>query len=89
MTELTPETHPASETDPDTAEDTAEASVGWPPLPAGAAAQDPTVEAVLERLGGLPGRPVSVHGEVYAGLHEDLMDALNEDLTGHNAAGES
>jgi hypothetical protein len=33
--------------------------------------------------------PVSGHGAVYAGLHDDLMEALNEDVTGHdNATGD-
>lgn len=93
MTELNPkmdpETHAASETDPDTAGEPVEAGIGWPLLPAGATPRDPAVDALLERLGGLPEQPVSVHGEVYSGLHDDLMEALNEDVTGHNAAGES
>ena len=105
MTELTPEPRPGtnaerrptSESDPVTPEelpgeppeDAGELRPGWPPLPAGATARDPTVDALLERLGGLPGQPVAVHGEVYARLHDDLMEALNDDVTGPNAAGES
>jgi len=51
--------------------------------------QDPAVRSLLERLGALPGRPVAGHGEVYAGLHDELLDALNEDVSGHeNATGE-
>ncbi|MEC5180971.1 hypothetical protein [Arthrobacter sp. CG_A4] len=105
MTELTPAPRPgtnperrtASESDPvapeelpeEPPEDAGELRPDWPPLPAGAAARDATVDALLERLGGLPGQPVAVHGEVYAGLHDDLMEALNDDVTGPTAAGES
>ncbi|MET3921783.1 hypothetical protein [Arthrobacter sp. UYEF20] len=71
-----------------------EARVDWPSLPEAfsqdAAAQDPDVDALLERLGTLPGLPVAVHGEVYAGLHDDLMEALNEDVSGPiNPAGDT
>jgi hypothetical protein len=52
--------------------------------------QDPAVSSLLERLGALPGRPVAGHGEVYAGLHDELLEALNEDVSGHeNATGEA
>ncbi|MDQ0821825.1 hypothetical protein QFZ79_004202 [Arthrobacter sp. V4I6] len=57
---------------------TAAARVDWPVLPAGAAGRDPDVESLLERLGTLPALPVSDHGEVYAGLHHGLLEALNE-----------
>jgi hypothetical protein len=36
------------------------------------------VESLLERLGALPALPVAAHGEVYAGLHNDLMEALDD-----------
>ncbi|WP_426976899.1 hypothetical protein ACQCSU_19360 [Pseudarthrobacter sp. O4] len=87
-----------TDTDTDTATDTATATdpemletrVDWPSLPAGAAAQDPYVDALLERLGTLPGLPVAVHGEVFAGLHDDLLEALNEDVSGPiNTAGDT
>jgi hypothetical protein len=33
---------------------------------------------------------VAGHGEVYAGLHDELLEALNEDVSGHeNATGEA
>ena len=57
---------------------TAAARVDWPALPAAAAGTDPDVESLLARLETLPGLPVSEHGEVYAGLHHDLLEALNE-----------
>lgn len=57
---------------------TAAARMGWPALPAAAAGKDPDVESLLARLETLPGLPVSEHGEVYAGLHHDLLEALNE-----------
>jgi hypothetical protein len=56
----------------------APAGVDWPALPAAAAGADPDVERLLGRLGTLPELPVSEHGEVYAGLHHDLKEALNE-----------
>ena len=57
---------------------TAPARVDWPALPAAAAGGDRDVERLLERLGTLPDLPVSGHGDVYAGLHNDLREALNE-----------
>lgn len=73
-------------------EEHAPAGLSWPTLPAGFfaerpdAVQDPAITAVLERLGALPGTPVSGHDEVYSRLHEELMEALNEDVTGHSNA---
>lgn len=64
------------------------AGVSWPALPADIPAeqpgtvQDPAITAVLERLATLPGTPVSGHGEIYSRLHDELMEALNEDVTG-------
>ena len=43
---------------------------------------DPAVNAVLERLTAVPNTPVSGHGEVYAGMHDALLEALNEDVAG-------
>lgn len=50
------------------------------------ATQDPAISSLLERLGALPGMPVAGHGEVYAGLHDDLMEALNEDVATGDAS---
>jgi hypothetical protein len=44
--------------------------------------QDPAVSAVLDRLAALRQTPVSEHGEVYAGMHDALLEALNEDVAG-------
>lgn len=85
MTELNPETHPASGTEPETPG----CRIDWPASPANAAAPDPAVEALLERLDALRGLPVAGHGDVYAGLHEDLLEALNEDLSGQTDTGGS
>ncbi|MDQ0756855.1 hypothetical protein [Arthrobacter sp. B3I4] len=41
---------------------------------------DAAVDALLVRLDGLPGLPVSAHSEVYEGLHNGLVEALNEDV---------
>lgn len=50
-------------------------------------ATDSAVEALLERLGELPELPVVRHGEVYVRLHDDLLAALDEDVTGASGAG--
>jgi hypothetical protein len=86
MTELNPETDPATEADPATAE----AGVGWPLFQGGAATRDAAVDVLLERLGALPSTPVSEHGGIYGNLHDDLMEALNEDVTGQfNSMGDA
>lgn len=71
------------------------ADVAWPALPsrrgsgaeqehepqgARAPIQDKTVSAVLDRLAALEQAPVSEHGELYAGMHDALLEALNEDV---------
>lgn len=45
--------------------------------------QDQAVSVVLDRLAALRQTPVSEHGEVYAGMHDALLEALNEDVAGH------
>jgi hypothetical protein len=86
MTELNPETDPATGTDPATAG----AGVGWPSFQGGAAAGDEAVDVLLERLGALPWTPVSEHGGIYGNLHDDLMEALDEDVTGQfNSTGDA
>ena len=82
MTEL----NHTTETDPDRGA----AQVTWPAVPgdpaeAGYAAGhaesgDQDVDALLDRLGQLSELPVARHGEVYAGLHDDLLAALNESV---------
>jgi hypothetical protein len=68
--------------------------VAWPDLPSqqlsaepsGHAAEqqaqvrDAAVSAVLDRLEAVRQTPVSGHGEVYAGMHDALLEALNEDV---------
>ena len=65
-----------------------EAQVTWPAAPAEpeeapahAESRDPAVDALLDRLTDLRELPVAQHGEVYAGLHDDLLAALNETVT--------
>ncbi|MCU1553620.1 MAG: hypothetical protein JWM13_1106 [Arthrobacter sp.] len=65
-------------TEPNPEPEAAAARVDWPALPAEAAGRDADVDSLLERLGTLPGLPVSGHGEVYSELHHDLKEALNE-----------
>jgi hypothetical protein len=96
---MTEPNHATATEAPETEE--APAGVSWPPLPSEPATQtsaaqdsaaqnslgqDPAVSSLLERLGALPGRPVAGHGEVYAGLHDELLEALNEDVSGHENA---
>ena len=52
--------------------------VDWPALPSGTATRDPDVEVLLEQLGTLPALPVAVHAAVYARLHTDLLETLND-----------
>jgi hypothetical protein len=87
MTELNPPLVPEPATGPfgtpagttsGTPAGTAEAQLDWPPLQAEPIGQDQAVAALLGRLGSLPALPVSDHGEVYARLHDDLAEALNE-----------
>jgi hypothetical protein len=65
------------------------AAVSWPAAPAGAVngtpgglggspSGDASVNAVLGRLADITELPVSGHAEAYAGLHDALLDALNE-----------
>ena len=71
--------------------DRGEAQVTWPAAPAtpaepeeaaaNAGSRDPAVDALLDRLTDLQDLPVAHHGEVYAGLHDDLLAALNESVT--------
>lgn len=73
-------------TEPDT--DGGQSQVTWP-VPAAEPGEadghvpstDPEVAALLDRLSELPGLPVVLHGEVYAGLHDELLAALNESGT--------
>ena len=62
-----------------------EARIDWPEPADESAVGDPAVDALLLRLGDLPELPVASHGEVYAGLHDELAAALNEDVAGHDA----
>ncbi|MCT9871672.1 hypothetical protein [Paenarthrobacter aurescens] len=49
--------------------------VQWPELtnPTG----DQLVDRALGLLGSVPGSPVSEHGELYAGIHDSLLEALD------------
>ncbi|MGO4231004.1 hypothetical protein AB4Y72_19345 [Arthrobacter sp. YAF34] len=53
------------------------------PREARAPIQDPAVSAVLDRLAALEQAPVSEHGELYAGMHDALLETLNEDVASH------
>lgn len=70
-----------------------EAAVPWPELPSalprvtGPELRDPAVDTLLERLGTLVSTPVSGHSEVYAALHDELLEALNEDVADPTSTG--
>ena len=70
------------------------AAVRWPaPAPASATGPtagdaDPAINAILARLEALPGMAVADHLDVYSRLHDDLRDALNEDVAAHPTDGE-
>jgi hypothetical protein len=76
-------TEQSSSTDADL--ESADARIDWPTPADAAAVDDPAVDALLVRLNALPKLPVADHGEVYAGLHDELAAALNEDVTGQRA----
>ena len=65
--------------------DTAVSNTAWPELvvsggdTSDAGVGDPAVLAILERVGEVPGLPVSEHPAAYAGLHDALLEALNEE----------
>jgi hypothetical protein len=65
--------------------DAAVSDTAWPELavsgsgPADAAAADPAVLAILERVRDVPGLPVSEHQAAYAGMHDALLEALNQE----------
>jgi hypothetical protein len=50
-----------------------------PEWPDAAGAGDPSVDAVLSSLAGLPGMPVADHEAVYSELHDALLETLNEE----------
>jgi hypothetical protein len=77
----------------------AAAQIAWPELPpAGFAGPhsdgphsdspqlDGTVQAILDRVRDVPGLPVSEHPAAYAEMHDGLLAALNEDISGPGAA---
>ena len=63
-------------TGPDAA--TAEPSPDWPEAP-GAGITDPAVARALARLADLPQAPVAEHEAAYTALHDELLEALNDE----------
>ncbi|MFP3462191.1 hypothetical protein R5O87_15195 [Arthrobacter globiformis] len=67
------------------APDAAMSDAAWPDLtvPGGGAADagaaDPAVLAILDRVREVPGLPVSEHPAAYAGMHDALLEALNQE----------
>ncbi|AXJ10689.1 hypothetical protein [Arthrobacter sp. PM3] len=49
-------------------------------LPQQAHIEDPAISAVLDRLDDVRLTPVAGHGDVYAEIHDALLEALNEDV---------
>jgi hypothetical protein len=70
MTELNETHHPVA----------AQPIPEWPDADADAAGTgDPSVDAVLSFLAGLPKMPVADHEAVYSELHDALLETLNEE----------
>jgi len=85
MTELTSPTDDPARVDPASTDPAStEAPVQWPARAEKSAVGDPTVDVLLGSLDPLPGLPVSVHGEIYATLHDGLAEALNQDVAGEH-----
>jgi hypothetical protein len=63
----------------------ASADTAWPELavsgdgPLDRGVSDPAVRAILDRVREVPGLPVSEHADAYAGMHDALLEALNEE----------
>jgi hypothetical protein len=68
MTELTASEH----------SEPARPAPDWPEAES-LAISDPQVAAVLARLSEVPSQPVDTHEEAYAGLHDGLLAALNDE----------
>jgi hypothetical protein len=68
MTELNETHHPVA----------AQPIPEWPDADA-AGTGDPSVDAVLSSLAGLPKMPVADHEAVYSDLHDALLETLNEE----------
>jgi hypothetical protein len=61
--------------------------IAWPDLPLETAeAPDHTVQAILETVRQIPELPVSDHPAAYAGMHDSLLAALNEDTSAGTGA---
>lgn len=66
------------------AEDTAASNTVWPELAVSGngpdtGVADPAVRVILDRVREIPGLPVSEHPDAYAGMHDALLEALNEE----------
>ena len=53
----------------------AEAVVRWPGVPE--VTHDPAVDRALGFLAGIPGAPVADHVDIYAAVHDSLLEALD------------
>lgn len=74
MTELTGPDAAASQPSPE-----------WPEEP-GAGITDPAVARALARLADLPQAPVAEHEAAYTALHDELLEALNDEHPDAEAA---
>jgi len=63
----------------------AQPTVEWPDTDA-ARVGDPSVDAVLAALEGVPAMPVADHEAVYSELHDALLETLNEEPAARNGA---
>ena len=65
---------------PDSAESMPRPPLGSPASPESTG--DAGVDTLLRPLAALSGEPPSAHAQVYAGLHEALLEALNTEPAG-------
>ena len=61
--------------------------IAWPDLPLEAdEAPDHAIRAILETVRQIPELPVAGHPAAYAGMHDSLLAALNEDTSAGTGA---
>ena len=68
---------PASGIPASVSPETVRPEVQWPDsaTPTG----DPLVDKALNRLGSVPAAPVADHGDLYAAIHDSLLEALDSE----------
>jgi len=68
---------PASGIPASVSPETVRPEVQWPD--AATPTGDPLVDKALNRLGSVPAAPVADHGDLYAAIHDSLLEALDSE----------